>query len=584
MKMFRTNSRAMRLFTRPLLVVGAAMLALILSTTAVFASYHLTFAVGGQSAPLTYGTAGSRTFAITVNRNGSGSGGAVTLTVTGLPAGVTGSFSPAGFNLSTGPFPFSSTLTVTTVAGTPAATTTFTVGTSGPTDTGTGTLTVSKKTLTVSGITANNKEYDGLIGATLNTSSAALVGVVVGDTVTLNKTSASGAFSDKNAADGKTVTVSNLAIGGSSAGNYALTQPTTTADITKAPLTVTADAKSRTYGDANPAFTASYSGFKNGETLVTSGVTGSPSLTVTATPSSPVSGSPYAITAGVGTLAATNYSFTPVNGQLTLNAAPLTVTTVNKSKTYGDTFNPANYSGTVTGQKNGDSITIASYASDGAAPSAAAGAYDITATLSDPGSKLANYALTNNYGKLTVIPATGQTWYLYSDDIMRKSLTPTASITINPHASRVWTADQKAWSAVTFPDGSWVIYLKTSQDWSGSCTAEVGYWNGSFHPFTTGAPVKSWDSGTGILTIRAQAGSETINANDYLALRVTNNDNAGSHDVITDGNSWVKSPASDPGYPLPELASGILFGLGLAGTGTFIIIRRKKAAGFEAHV
>src|SRR5213078_2100674 len=76
-----------------------------------------------------------------------------------------------------------------------------------------------------------------------------------------------------------------------SAGSNSLT-------VSKAPLTVTADNKSREYGDANPSFTASYGGFKNGETLATSGVTGSPGLTTTATPSSAVGS--YAITAAVG--------------------------------------------------------------------------------------------------------------------------------------------------------------------------------------------------------------------------------------------------------------------------------------------
>ena len=85
-----------------------------------------------------------------------------------------------------------------------------------------------------------------------------------------------------------------------------------------------ADDKSREYGDANPAFSASYSGFKNGETLATSGVTGTPSLSTSATAASPVGS--YPITAAQGTLAATNYSFSFVNGTLTVNKATLTVT------------------------------------------------------------------------------------------------------------------------------------------------------------------------------------------------------------------------------------------------------------------
>ena len=96
-------------------------------------------------------------------------------------------------------------------------------------------------------------------------------------------------------------------------GNYSFSFVTGHLTVTKATLTVTADDKSRIYGDANPAFTASYSGFKNGETLATSGVTGSPSLTTTATATSAVAG-PYAITAASATLAAGNYSFSFVDG------------------------------------------------------------------------------------------------------------------------------------------------------------------------------------------------------------------------------------------------------------------------------
>jgi cyclophilin family peptidyl-prolyl cis-trans isomerase len=79
-------------------------------------------------------------------------------------------------------------------------------------------------------------------------------------------------------------------------------------------LTVTADNKSVNLGDPLPALTASFSGFVNGETLATSGVTGSPMLTTTATASSP-SGS-YPITISQGTLAAGHYSFAFVNGTL----------------------------------------------------------------------------------------------------------------------------------------------------------------------------------------------------------------------------------------------------------------------------
>src|SRR5262249_50755385 len=75
------------------------------------------------------------------------------------------------------------------------------------------------------------------------------------------------------------------------------------------------------YGAADPALTARYSGFVHGETLATSGVTGSPVLATAATGSPPGT---YAIAAGPGSLRAANYDFAFANGTLTITPAPLT--------------------------------------------------------------------------------------------------------------------------------------------------------------------------------------------------------------------------------------------------------------------
>src|SRR5205807_232931 len=80
--------------------------------------------------------------------------------------------------------------------------------------------------------------------------------------------------------------------------------------IAKADLTVTADDKSRAYGAANPTFTATITGFVNGETIAV--VSGSPAFSGTG-PSSTATTTvgDYVITPAVGTLSATNYDFTP---------------------------------------------------------------------------------------------------------------------------------------------------------------------------------------------------------------------------------------------------------------------------------
>src|SRR5207249_3599526 len=132
-----------------------------------------------------------------------------------------------------------------------------------------------------------------------------------------------------------------------------------TLTITKAHLTVTADDRSRAYGAANPTFTATISGFVNGESVAV--VSGSPtfsgsgpSWTATTTVGN------YVITPAVGTLSATNYDFTPfVNGTLTITKAHLTVTAIDKSKAYdGNPFTA--FTVTITGFKNGETVAVVS--------------------------------------------------------------------------------------------------------------------------------------------------------------------------------------------------------------------------------
>jgi hypothetical protein len=89
---------------------------------------------------------------------------------------------------------------------------------------------ITAKNLTVAGITANDKPFDGNTSATINVSSASLVGLVSGDAVTLGTSGASGAFTSP-APGTCTVQVSGLTIGGTDSGNYTLTQPVLTACI-----------------------------------------------------------------------------------------------------------------------------------------------------------------------------------------------------------------------------------------------------------------------------------------------------------------------------------------------------------------
>lgn len=102
------------------------------------------------------------------------------------------------------------------------------------------TYTIKPREVVISGIVANEKVYDGTANAELDYRKAVFTGLVKGDTLTV---SAEGTFADSNAAKGKTVTITNLVLGGVSADNYVLAangqQTSTTADINPKEITVT---------------------------------------------------------------------------------------------------------------------------------------------------------------------------------------------------------------------------------------------------------------------------------------------------------------------------------------------------------
>lgn len=170
--------------------------------------------------------------------------------------------------------------------------------------------------------------------------------------------------------------------------------------VLKAPLSVTANNASTTYGSTLPGFTATYIGFVNGDSVTV--LTGSPSLTTTATSSSPVG--TYPITASQGTLGAANYSFTFTNGVLTIAKATLTVTASNVTRIYGgkDPALAATYSGFL----NGDTVTVLSGVpslTTTVSATSPVGAYTILASAGTLSASNYTFAFAN--GTFTIAPA-----------------------------------------------------------------------------------------------------------------------------------------------------------------------------------
>ena len=288
------------------------------------------------------------TAAATLVTTGATPHGIVDSGVTLVVAGATGTFaSPDANPAGTTAFIAGLTLSGTTADGT-AASVDYTL--TQPTTT----ATIGKVQVTVTGITAINKAYDGTTAATLvGASGATPHGILPSDSgVTLATSGATGTFASPDSNPlGTTVFISALALSGTTADgmaasvDYTLTQPTTTATIGQALVTGTGITASNKSYDGTTAATLQTGGATphgivatdSGVKLVTSGATGtfaSPGVNTGITVQ--VSGLTLSGTTADGTAASVDYTLTQPTTQANITPATLTVTTAsNLSRPFG---------------------------------------------------------------------------------------------------------------------------------------------------------------------------------------------------------------------------------------------------------
>ncbi|TAN53530.1 MAG: filamentous hemagglutinin N-terminal domain-containing protein, partial [Methylococcaceae bacterium] len=215
--------------------------------------------------------------------------------------------------------------------------------------------------LTLTGLSAASRVYNGTASAAV-TGSPGFSGAVGNDDIGVAVSGALGAsFADSSAGTGKTVTVSGISLSGADAGNYTLPL-SLSADITPASLSIIANSTGKTYdGQAYSGGNGvTYSGFVNNETSsVLSGT-----LHYGGNSQGAVDAGSYAITpAG---LSSGNYTISYVNGTLTIDPAPVVITTLSGSltgtvsKVYDGTatasLSPSNF--LLSGFLGGDAATV----------------------------------------------------------------------------------------------------------------------------------------------------------------------------------------------------------------------------------
>jgi hypothetical protein len=130
--------------------------------------------------------------------------------------------------------------------------------------------------------------------------------------------------------------------------NYTVSKTDGNLHISPKAASVAADNKAKSYGDPNPALTATVTGTVNGDTL-------NYGLSTAAVQCSNVG--PYPVTVTLGSNP--NYTVAFTNGTLTINKKHLTVTADNKSKTYNAAPFTA-FTVTITGFTCGDGMAVVS--------------------------------------------------------------------------------------------------------------------------------------------------------------------------------------------------------------------------------
>jgi len=252
-----------------------------------------------------------------------------------------------------------------------------------------GALTVNKAPLSVTA-NADSKTYNGLAytggNGVVYTGfvNGELAGVLVGE-IAYGGTS-QGAINAGN----YLITPS-----GQTSGNYAFTYNNGALTVNKAPLSVTANADSKTYNRL--AYTGGngvvYTGFVNGESVAVLGG----EIAYGGTSQGAINAGNYLITPSGRTSG--NYAFTYNDGALTVNKANLTITAATNTKTY-DGGTTAAATPTASGLQSGDTLTGLSEAYD--TKHAGSGK-----TLTVTGYTVNDGNSGNNYNVSTVTDTTG---------------------------------------------------------------------------------------------------------------------------------------------------------------------------------
>jgi filamentous hemagglutinin family protein len=214
---------------------------------------------------------------------------------------------------------------------------------------------ITPRAITLAGVTALDKVYDGTRAATL---SGSLTEILEGDAVSVN--GATGQFADKNAGTGKTVSISGATLAGTDAGNYALNGSSNVqASITPRAITLAGvTALDKVYDGTRAAtLSGSLTDILAGDAVSLNGATGQFA--------DKNAGAAKTVSIAGATLAGADAANYTVGGSATVQAAitprPLTLTGVTALDKVYDGTRTASVSASIAGALPGDAVSLATF-------------------------------------------------------------------------------------------------------------------------------------------------------------------------------------------------------------------------------
>jgi hypothetical protein len=296
------------------------------------------------------------------------------------------------------------------------------------------TVNIAAAPVSVSGVNAIDRVYDGTVNVAVDAGGASLTGRLGSDVLGL-QSSGTGTIADKHVGSAKAVTIDGLRLTGADAGNYVIASGGgTSVNIAPLALLVTAQAADKVYDGKVDAIVALKDDHLAGDALVVS-ATSSRFADKNAGVGKSVTVS------GIGLSGADQGDYLLATDTLqtsaTISPAKLGVTAPSATKVYGDSIDLASLGFTASGLVAGETIGQVLLASDGAPVTAnvAGSPYAVTASGASGGSfDPTNYDLSYSAGRLTVLPrlltVVANNAVLYATDPPGK---PSLSASHDPH-------------------------------------------------------------------------------------------------------------------------------------------------------